>query len=118
MTRGKPGGELFVALCEGQFGPTTSKTANACIRYTPDRVVTVVDSRHAGKTAHDVLGFGGRIPVVATLDEALRFSPNALLIGIAPQGGGLPAEWRPWLRTALTNRLAIWNGLHFFIGDD
>jgi uncharacterized NAD-dependent epimerase/dehydratase family protein len=118
MTRVKQGGERFVALCEGQFGPTTSKTANACIRYTPERVVAVVDSRHAGKTAQAVLGFGGPIPVVATLDDALRFEPNALLIGIAPQGGGLPAEWRPWLRTALVNRLAIWNGLHFFIGDD
>ena len=110
--------ERFVALCEGSFGPTTSKTANACIRYTPERVVAVVDSRHAGKTAEKVLGFGGDIPVVATLDEALGFRPNALLIGIAPQGGGLPDEWRPWLRTALANRLAIWNGLHVFIGDD
>jgi uncharacterized NAD-dependent epimerase/dehydratase family protein len=118
MSRVPRGGERFVVLCEGQFGPSTSKTANACIRYTPDRVVAVVDSRHAGKVAQDVLGFGGAIPIIATLDEALAFKPNALLIGIAPQGGGLPAEWRPWLRTALANRLAIWNGLHVFIGDD
>ena len=118
MSAQSKAGERFVALCEGAFGPTTSKTANACIRYTPERVVAVVDSRHAGKTANDVLGFGGVIPVVATLDDALALGPNALLIGIAPQGGGLPAEWRPWLRTAIARRLAIWNGLHVFIGDD
>jgi uncharacterized NAD-dependent epimerase/dehydratase family protein len=110
--------ERFVALCEGQFGPSTSKTANACIRYTPERVVAVIDSRHQGKTAEDVLGFGGDIPVVATLTAALKREPNALLIGIAPQGGGLPAEWRPMLRTAIQRGLAIWSGLHVFIGDD
>jgi uncharacterized NAD-dependent epimerase/dehydratase family protein len=114
----KKAAERFVALCEGQFGPTTSKTANACIRYTPERVVAVIDSRHAGKSANDVLGFGGDIPVVGTLTAALKHKPNALLIGIAPQGGGLPPEWRPVLRTAIRKELAIWSGLHVFIGDD
>jgi len=114
----KKGGERFLALCENQFGPTTSKTANACIRYTPERVVAVIDSRHAGRTAAEVLGFGGDIPVVASLAEGLRRKPNALLIGIAPQGGSLPDEWRAMIRGAIEHGLAIWSGLHFFIGDD
>jgi uncharacterized NAD-dependent epimerase/dehydratase family protein len=118
MTQASRSGERFVVLCEGQFGPTTSKTANACIRYTPERVIAVIDSRNVGRTVQEVLGFGGSIPVLATLDEALRLDPNALLIGIAPQGGGLPESWRPMLRTAITSRLSIWNGLHVFIGDD
>jgi uncharacterized NAD-dependent epimerase/dehydratase family protein len=112
------GRERFVALCEGHFGPSTSKTANACIRYTPERVVAVIDARHAGRTVQDVLGFGGNIPVVANLAEGLKRKPNALLIGIAPQGGGLPAEWRPVLRTAIEKGLDLWSGLHFYIGDD
>jgi len=41
-----------------------------------------------------VLGFGGSIPVVATIEEALAMGPTALLVGIAPQGGGLPQAWR------------------------
>jgi uncharacterized NAD-dependent epimerase/dehydratase family protein len=114
----RKGAERFLALCEGQFGPTTSKTANACIRYTPERVVAVLDSRHAGKTSNDVLGFGGAIPVVSTLAEGLKRKPNALLIGIAPQGGSLPDEWRAIIRGAIEHGLAIWSGLHFFIGDD
>ena len=114
----KKGGERFLALAEGNFGPTTSKTANACIRYTPDRVVAVIDSRHAGKTASDVIGFGGDIPVVASLSDGLRRKPNALLIGIAPQGGGLPDEWRANIRGAIEHGLSVWSGLHFFIGDD
>ena len=110
--------ERFLALAEGTFGPTTSKTANACIRYTPERVVAVMDSRYAGKTAQAVLGFGGDIPVVSTLGEGLERKPNALLIGIAPQGGSLPSEWRAIIRGAIEKGLAVWSGLHFFIGDD
>jgi len=117
MTPSKQG-ERFLALAEGNFGPTTSKTANACIRYTPDRVVAVMDTRHAGKTAEAVLGFGGAIPVVSTLAEGLERKPNALLIGIAPQGGSLPTEWRAIIRGAIEHGLAVWSGLHFFIGDD
>ncbi|MGI8498755.1 MAG: DUF1611 domain-containing protein [Gemmatimonadaceae bacterium] len=108
----------YVILAEGQFGPLTSKTANSCIRYTPERVVAVLDSRRAGKTVQDVLDFGGDIPIVATLTEALPRSPTALLIGIAPMGGRLPAEWRATIRQAIENGLDVWSGLHTFIGDD
>jgi uncharacterized NAD-dependent epimerase/dehydratase family protein len=110
--------QRFVAMAEGKFGPFTSKTANACIRYSPERVVAVIDSSRAGRTVQDVLGFGGAIPVVATIEEALRHEPNALLIGIAPQGGSLPEPWRATLRTAMQNGLDVWSGLHFFVGDD
>ena len=108
----------YLVLAEGKFGPMTSKTANGCIRYSPERVAAVIDSTKAGRTAQDVIGFGGDIPVVATVEEGLRFRPNALLIGIAPTGGQLPEEWRPMMRAAIANRLEIWSGLHTFIGDD
>ncbi|MDQ4080481.1 MAG: DUF1611 domain-containing protein [Gemmatimonadota bacterium] len=108
----------FLILADGQFGPLTSKTANSCIRYMPDRVVAVIDARRAGKTVHDVLGFGGKIPIIATLEEGLRLRPTALLIGIAPQGGRLPEEWRAIVRGAIENDMQIWSGLHTFIGDD
>jgi uncharacterized NAD-dependent epimerase/dehydratase family protein len=108
----------YLILAEGHFGPMTSKTANGCIRYTPERCVAVIDSRHAGRTAQDVIGFGGSIPVVATLAEGLARKPNALLIGIAPQGGRFPDSWREILRGAIAHRLEIWSGLHSFIGDD
>jgi uncharacterized NAD-dependent epimerase/dehydratase family protein len=111
-------GVRFVALAEGQFGPLTSKTANACIRYTPEQVVAVLDSTQAGRTAGAVLGFGGDIPVVATLQEAARHRPDALLVGIAPAGGRLPDAWRTILLAAIEHGLEIWSGLHSFLGDD
>ena len=108
----------FLVLADGQFGPMTSKTANACIRYSPERVVAVLDSRHAGQTVGQVLGYGGDIPVVATVEQGLRSEPNALLIGIAPTGGKFPEAWRPIMRAAISGGLEIWSGLHTFIGDD
>ena len=108
----------YLVLAEGQFGPMTSKTANGCIRYSPERVVAVLDSRHAGQTATDVIGYGGDIPVVASVADGLRFAPNALLIGIAPTGGKFPEAWRPIMRAAIASGLEIWSGLHTFIGDD
>jgi len=65
-----------------------------------------------------VLGFGGDIPVVASVADGMPMQPNVLLIGIAPAGGQLPEAWRPVLRAALESGLHIWSGLHVFIGDD
>ena len=108
----------FLIIADGQFGPLTSKTANSCIRYFPERIVGVLDRDTAGQTVADVLGFGGGIPVVGDFAQGLALNPTAVLIGIAPAGGQLPPEWRGWLKTAIERRLEIWSGLHTFIGDD
>jgi uncharacterized NAD-dependent epimerase/dehydratase family protein/phage shock protein A len=108
----------YLIIADGDFGPMTSKTANSVIRYRPDRVVAVLDRQHAGRTVADVLGFGGTIPVVGSIAEGLARGADAVLIGIAPQGGRLPAEWRQWLAEALDHGCDLWNGLHTFLTDD
>lgn len=108
----------FLILADGDFAPMTSKTANSVIRYRPERVVGVVDRVTAGRTAQDVLGFGGSIPVVGSMAEGLRLKPTAVLIGIAPAGGRLPDEWRTWLAEALDAGCDLWSGLHTFLSDD
>jgi len=108
----------FLILADGDFGPMTSKTANSVIRYVQDGVVGVIDRSQAGKTAEDVLGFGGAIPVVDSMKAGLALGPDAVLIGIAPQGGRLPVEWRQWLSEALDAGCDLWSGLHTFLSDD
>jgi len=110
----------FLIIADGQFGPETSKTANSCIRYFPERIVGVFDRVHAGKTVQEVLGFGGAIPVVGDFAQGLALGggPTAVLVGIAPAGGRLPEEWRGWLRLAIVRKLEVWSGLHTFISDD
>lgn len=105
-------------LADGDFSPLLSKTANSVIRYQPDRVVAVLDRSKAGQTAQQVLGFGGDIPVVASMAEGLRLGATSVLIGIAPVGGGLPDAWRAWIREALEGGCDVVSGLHTFLGDD
>ena len=107
-----------VILAEGAFGVLGSKTAACIIRYRPQDVVAVIDSEKAGMTAGAVIGVVGIIPVVSSLDEAMTYRPNTLIIGIAPRGGGLPDDWRPLITSAIGKGLDIVSGLHVFVSDD
>jgi uncharacterized NAD-dependent epimerase/dehydratase family protein len=110
--------ERLAILAEGKLGVISSKTAACVIRYQPQRVACVIDSAKAGLDVQDVLGFGGAIPVVGSIRDALRFSPDSLLIGIAPRGGLLPDEWRGVVLEAIEGGLNILSGLHTMLGDD
>jgi len=105
-------------LAEGKLGVLTSKTAACIIRYQPERVACVIDSTRAGLGVEAALGFGGRIPVVASVGEAVRFSPDCLLVGIAPRGGALPEAWRRVVLDAIGAGLDIASGLHTMLGED
>jgi uncharacterized NAD-dependent epimerase/dehydratase family protein len=110
--------ERYLILSEGAFGPETSKTANSAVRYLPRQIVGVFDSAAPGRTCQEVLGYGGDIPVVRSLEEGLALKPTALLVGIAPAGGQLPPDWRSWILTGIERGLSVWSGLHTFLGDD
>ena len=108
-------------LAEGAFEWHYGKTATGVIRYGKDTVVAVIDSTKAGMDVPQALGgapFGHGIPVVRDIKEALTYSPDTLLIGIAPMGGALPAAWRWQLLTAIDAGLNLVSGLHFFLSDD
>ena len=109
----------LVILTEGQFGAHHAKTAYGVIRYGRDDVVAVLDSTQAGRNVDEFLP-GHDIPIVASLDEALALAspPDALLIGIAPTGGKLPAAWRATILEAIAAGLDVLSGLHTFLGDD
>jgi uncharacterized NAD-dependent epimerase/dehydratase family protein len=109
----------LVILTEGEFGPHSAKTAYGVIRYGRDDVVAVLDSTHVGESVDAFLP-GHDAPFVASLDDALRLPnpPDALLIGIAPTGGRLPAAWRTFILAAIEAGLDVLSGLHTFIGDD
>lgn len=108
----------ILILAEGKFSPLRSKTANGAIVYIRNEVVGVIDSTKAGKTAQDILGYGGAIPVVKDLNEGLKLGPTHLLIGIAPSGGRLPEAWRQTLGEAIRQKLHILSGLHTILSDD
>ena len=78
----------------------------------------MIDSTRAGRTADECAGVGGAIPVVADIPAAASFGADALAIGIAPQGGGLPEPWRATVREALERGWDVLSGLHVFLADD
>jgi uncharacterized NAD-dependent epimerase/dehydratase family protein len=108
----------LVILTEGQFGAHHAKTAIGVIRYGRDDVVAILDSSIAGRNVSEWMGPRYDIPVVATIDEAIAKGAQALLIGIAPTGGKLPAEWRAVILQALDSGLDVLSGLHTFLADD
>ena len=106
----------MLILTEGHTNPHTAKTASCLIRYCRDEVVALLDSSQRGKTTQDLLGVGGDLPVIASLDEA----PNAktLLLGIAPPGGKIPAPWRQIILAAIARGMNVVSGLHDFLSED
>jgi len=108
----------YLIYAEGQLGTPAAKTGHSVIRYSAPHVAAVLDSTHAGKCVSEVLGFGGSIPIVATVDEAAAHGADALLVGVAVAGGGLPSGVRTAIRQSIECGLDIWNGLHAFVADD
>jgi uncharacterized NAD-dependent epimerase/dehydratase family protein len=105
-------------LAEGTLDFHHGKTAVSLLRYRAQEVVAVIDSQHAGSTTKQVLGIGGEVPIVGDIAEAMERQPSALLIGIAPRGGGLPPEWRRQILFAIRHGLDIISGLHSMLNDD
>ncbi len=95
-----------------------SKTAACVIRHRQDEVVAVIDSTKAGTTSEEAIGFGGPIPVVSSLSEAMEYHPDSILIGIAPKGGRLPEEWREVIKEAISQGLNVFSGMHTLLSKD
>lgn len=111
--------ETAIILASKAFGTLGGKTANDLVIYGGKyKIVAVIDEKKAGKDAGEVLGMGKKkIPIVGSLKEALKFKSDALIIGIAPPGGSVPEEWKSIIKEAVKNGLDIVSGLHYFFGD-
>lgn len=115
-----------VVYCEGAFGTPNGKTAHGLVRRTARyRVGAVIDSRHAGADAGEVLDHRpAGIPVVADLDAALAAARASgapathFVFGLAPDGGRLPDAGREAVLAALEEGLDVDCGLHDFLSED
>ena len=87
------------------------KTMRGIVRYGPDPVVAIVDSRRAGE-AHE------GIPIVGSVDDALAYEPTVAVVGVATQGGRFPPAWRELLKASIAAGLDVESGLHEFMSED
>ena len=106
----------LVILTEGHTEPIAGKTATCVVRYRPEEVVALLDSTQAGKTTQELLNVGGKVPIIASLDEAPQ--ANTLMLGIAPPGGRIPPTWRKTILSAIHRGMDVISGLHDFLSSD
>ena len=108
----------YAILAHESFDYILSKTGNMLIRYKPNEVCAVIDRNHHGKTAEDVLGWGGSIPCVLNFDQAKQYAPTHLVIGNAPQGGRLDNKSLIEIEKAINYGCNIISGMHSLLKND
>ncbi|MFN8335357.1 MAG: DUF1611 domain-containing protein [Cyclobacteriaceae bacterium] len=109
-----------LVITGGYLDTNSAKTAHGLIRGT-DRfdIVGIVDEKHAGKDAGEVLdGKNRSIPVYASISEATKkVKADYCVVGVATKGGVIPDSLRTLLREALENNMGIVNGLHDHVSE-
>lgn len=112
--------------CEGAFNTTSGKTAHGLVRLSKRyRVLSVIDSRYAGRDAGLILDQKNvGIPVFSSLEEAVTSACTLgedlqfLVIGLAPDGGKLSPQARSDVCKAIELGMNVASGLHDFLSED
>lgn len=115
-----------IVYCERAFSTANGKTAHGLVRRTERyRVLSVVDSMHAGRDAGIVLDGKPRgIPIHGSVGASVESLRNIkepathLVIGLAPDGGRLGPEARNDVIDAIELGLHVDSGLHDFLSED
>jgi uncharacterized NAD-dependent epimerase/dehydratase family protein len=110
--------QRLAVLTEGSLDIFRNKTAMNLLRFRPQDVVCVVDTKHAGGDLEKLTGTGAGIPIVASAAEAVRMQAQWLVIGVATPGGFLPPSLRPHVYEAIRNRIGVISGLHESVDGD
>jgi uncharacterized NAD-dependent epimerase/dehydratase family protein len=110
-----------IVITGGLLDTGNSKTAHGLIRGT-DRftIVGVIDHKHPGKDAGEVLdGRKRNIPVYASIADFVTKGNGATycIVGVATKGGMIPPALHDLLAEALENNFHLVNGLHEYISD-
>lgn len=107
---------MRVAILAHEKFPDDAKTALGILRYADHDVVAVLDRDRPGETVHDHLPDVQDAPIVAGMSEVPDC--DALVVGIAPIGGGFDETWRDDVRTAIERGCDVVAGLHYFLSED
>ncbi len=102
---------------EGALGERVGKMGYGILRYSPNPVACIVDSRFAGKSLGEVFpefqpANRPAVPIVGAVQEAAQRGAKSLVLGIAPGGGRIPMEWLAPIDEAVRLGMGVVNGLH------
>ncbi|MFC7079846.1 DUF1611 domain-containing protein [Halorussus caseinilyticus] len=107
---------MRVAVLAHEKFPDRAKTAVGLLRYSDYEVEAVLDRDNAGKRVSDFVADVQDAPIVAEMSDAPEV--DALIVGIAPIGGGFDESWRSDVTTALERGCDLISGLHYFLAED
>ncbi|HMB51617.1 MAG TPA: DUF1611 domain-containing protein, partial [Natronoarchaeum rubrum] len=108
---------MRVAILAHEKFPGDAKTALGVLRYGDHDVVAVLDRDSAGTQVDDHVDDVQDAPIVSGM-SAVDASIDALIIGVAPIGGGFDESWRADVVTALERGCDVIAGLHYFLSED
>src|SRR5687767_12674226 len=119
--------ELNVGLCatnrlallmHGAVLSSYGKMGFGLMRYGLAPTVVVIDRDTAGQNLQGLTRIPCDAPIVATVEEALAFAPDALIPAVAPAGGILPADWWEDVKVGVRAGMNLVNGLHQPLADN
>lgn len=115
--------EKAIVLTNGLLDTPLAKTAHGLLRGTERfEVLAVIDYKHAGKDAGEVMdGRGRNVPVFASVEDYFLHhteQPLWCVVGVALPGGKLPDDFRGELKRAIAHKCSIVCGLHTFLSED
>jgi uncharacterized NAD-dependent epimerase/dehydratase family protein len=115
-----------IVYCEGAYNTPNGKTAHGLVRFTNRyRVLSVVDSRYAGRDAGEVIDSKvNGIPIFSSVQQAVMEADSHtrpathFVVGLAPDGGRLPSSARQDVKNAISFGLNVDCGLHDYLSED
>lgn len=107
---------MQVAVLAHEKFPERAKTAVGVLRYGDYDVTAVLDRDRAGGRVNEYLPGVSDAPIVSGMTDVEE--ADALLIGIAPIGGGFDESWREDVENALSRGCDVISGLHYFLSED
>jgi uncharacterized NAD-dependent epimerase/dehydratase family protein len=107
---------MRVVLLAHELFPERAKTAVGILRYADHEVVAVLDRNLAGDRVSEHVSNVQDAPIVAGVDDAPDC--DALVVGVAPIGGGFEDTWRPDVRGAIERGWDVVAGLHYLLAED
>ena len=106
-----------IAVLAHERFPDDAKTAVGVLRYGDYDVAAVLDRDRAGERVAELVPDLPDAPVVSSFED-VEGDVDALLIGIAPIGGGFDESWRSDVRGALEAGCDVISGLHDALAED
>lgn len=97
---------------EGALGEDIGKMGYGVLRYSPNPVSCVIDSRFRGGRLSDVVETPRDCAIVGSIAEAKALGAEVLILGIANSGGVMPPEWLAEIDKAVEAGMSVVNGLH------